>query len=78
MSVAVPAADVLRMARRLLRYPDAHICVHSVAADLLDALERSGMKPDADFAAAAEHVVNADDDAAIAAIDRLLAKHAAP
>ncbi len=73
---SIPATDVLRMVRHLLHFPFAQICVHSVAGDLLDALERNGLAPDADFEAAVAAVVRAHDAKAIAAIDRLLVTHA--
>lgn len=75
MSVVVPAADMLRMIQRVLHFPRAQICVHSVASVLLDTLERNGMEPDVDFCEAAERIVQAHDEEARAAIGRLLAKH---
>ena len=61
--VAVPAALVLRMVDRLLRFPLPTICRHAVAGDLLDALERSGFPPLTQELAGA--VVRAQDDRAL-------------
>lgn len=76
--VMVPARVLLEMARNVVQFPFATICVHSVAADLLSVLEQHGLPPDADFKAAAKHVVNAHDVEAVAALDRMIAKQAAP
>ena len=60
--VAVPAALVLRLVDRLLRFPFPTICRHAVAGDLLDALERSGFPLTQELA---EAVVKAQDDRAL-------------
>lgn len=57
---------LVKMIERLLKFPFATICRHSVASDLLDQLERHGAVISHDLARA---IVGADDDTAL----RLLA-----
>lgn len=65
--VPITADDIYQYIERLIRFPDARICRHAVACDLLSLLEQHGHTLDVDLVKA---VVDADDEAALLRLHR--------
>jgi hypothetical protein len=70
-TVSIPATQVFRIIKRLVTFPYPQICVHSVAADLLSALEDNGLEATPDFVALARAVVRAEDEDALEILSRV-------
>lgn len=63
--------EILKLAIHWIEFPNAHICKHSVVADVLSMLEENGYPVDINFTTAAKHVVFAEDEA-IDALKKLI------
>lgn len=60
--------DVLQIIKGLMKFPFAQICRHSVALDLVSALEQKGWKPPEELCRA---ICRAEDDVALNLIEKL-------
>lgn len=65
----VKDADIYRLMLRLIRFPSSSVCVHFVAIELYDILEKAGCNPPDDLA---KYLVNAEDDLAEKTIENLI------
>lgn len=51
-------ADLLKMMERMIRYPEATICRHSVACDIVQILETNGIAPPEQLEELAKNLVD--------------------